>query len=189
MEVREESTKATFDFQPEKFQELVLYIAEQSQDDPRFGAVKLMKLLFYSDFGAYRLFGEPITGATYQHYPQGPVPKEWKDTKRILIEAEDATEEVREYFMGNQKRLIPQRGANIALFDPVELKLVGEVIQEFENYNATSISEFSHREWAWRSTNDREDIPYNTAWVSRGPLSAEQIEVGLGIAEREGLIV
>jgi len=33
-----------------KFKELILYVADKCSDDPDFGAVKLNKILFYSDF-------------------------------------------------------------------------------------------------------------------------------------------
>ena len=168
---------------------MILYISQKSQDDPRFGAVKLVKLLFYSDFGAYRLLGKPITGATYQHLPQGPVPKQWTETKQFLLDTDAATQEVRPYFIGNQMRLVPQREPNIGLFTDDELSLVNDALEEFKSYTATSISEFSHREWAWRTTKYREEIPYNLAWVSAGPLTIEQVEAGLEIADREGLLV
>ena len=86
-------------------------------------------------------------------------------------------------------RLVPQREPNIGLFTDDELSLVNDALEEFKSYTATSISEFSHREWAWRTTKYREEIPYNLAWVSAGPLTIEQVEAGLEIADREGLLV
>src|SRR5258708_19742785 len=58
-----------------KLAELILFISERSEGDPRFGAGKLNKLLFYSDFGAYRLFGKSITGQQYQNLSNGPAPR------------------------------------------------------------------------------------------------------------------
>ena len=81
---------------------------------------------------------------------------------------------------------MPQKEPNVEFFSKEELNIVDDVIHEFVGYNATSISEFSHREWAWRSTKDYEEIPYNLAWVSADPLTLEQIEVGTEIAERIG---
>ena len=40
-----------------KFKELVLYVAHRCGLDPNFGAVKLNKELFFSDFWAYAEFG------------------------------------------------------------------------------------------------------------------------------------
>ena len=59
----------------EKFKELVLYIARKSECDPRFGATKLNKLLFFSDFLAFKRLGSPITGQTYFKLDHGPAPR------------------------------------------------------------------------------------------------------------------
>src|SRR6266487_3415423 len=46
----------------EKLRELILHICIRSEDDEAFGAVKLNKLLFFSDFHAFLRLGKPITG-------------------------------------------------------------------------------------------------------------------------------
>jgi hypothetical protein len=58
-----------------KFRELILLIARESEGDPRFGSIKLNKLLFYADFVAYQHLGKPITGQEYFALPQGPAPR------------------------------------------------------------------------------------------------------------------
>ena len=62
------------DFKEEKFGNLILYVAERSEHDDRFGAVKLNKIMYYADFTAYWKLGRPITGATYQRLDEGPLP-------------------------------------------------------------------------------------------------------------------
>ena len=57
-------------FNEQKFKELVIYIAGRCESDPYFGAVKLNKLLFFSDFFAYAKLGNPITGAEYMKLPR-----------------------------------------------------------------------------------------------------------------------
>ncbi len=49
-----------------KLGELMLFISKRTAEDRRFGATKLNKVLFFSDFLAYRLLGDPITGAQYR---------------------------------------------------------------------------------------------------------------------------
>lgn len=38
------------------------------------------------------------------------------------------------------------------------------------------MADFSHRESGWAVARDREDIPYETAWLSSGPISREAEE-------------
>ena len=54
-----------------KFRELVLYVARKSEADPRFGATKLNKILFYADFWAYSKLGRSISGQKYRRLDQG----------------------------------------------------------------------------------------------------------------------
>lgn len=175
-------------FHAKKFQELALHIAKLSEEDQRFGATKLNKLLFYADFGSYRLLGAPITGASYQHLPAGPAPREWLTTKATLEDSGQADVVERSYFAGVQKRLMPNREADLSIFSPEELRIVADVVEEFWSLNARQISEFSHDEWAWMVTNDYEDIPYQLAWVSADPLTPEQIQKGYQIAQEAKLL-
>lgn len=55
--------------------ELIVYIANKLALHPKFGATKLNKILFYSDFIAYAKLGKSITGEKYQKLPLGPAPK------------------------------------------------------------------------------------------------------------------
>src|SRR3954466_15180163 len=72
------------DFDSERFEGLVLFIAHSRRHDPRFGRTKLAKSLFYSDFDAYRDQGQPLTGASYIRMPFGPFPRELDSTERAL---------------------------------------------------------------------------------------------------------
>ena len=62
-------------YSEEKLRELILLIAHKSKADPRLRAVKLNQPLYYADFTAYRRLGKSITGAEYQHLPEGPAPR------------------------------------------------------------------------------------------------------------------
>src|SRR5437868_14530692 len=73
-------------FHEDKLAELILYIAERSEHDKEFGKTKLLKLIAYSDFGAYQRLGRPITGAHYRKLPHGPAPREAPETLEILEE-------------------------------------------------------------------------------------------------------
>src|SRR4051794_2460574 len=47
-------------FNRDKFRELILYIAEQTEDDPSFGDTLLNKVLYWSDFRGYSELGQPV---------------------------------------------------------------------------------------------------------------------------------
>lgn len=49
----------------DKFKELILFICERSEGDSPFGAIKLNKLLFFTDFVSYSRFGHAVTWHEY----------------------------------------------------------------------------------------------------------------------------
>ncbi len=168
-------------FREKKLRDLILYIAHQSEDDPRLGAVKLNKLLYYADFSAFRELGISITGATYQHLEEGPAPRELLSVRRAMIDSEEAVMEPRTYFGKKQNRLVPLKPVD-TLLSRDERRLVDEVISEFWHMDARQISNYSHSEYGWRLTDEGETIPYSSAFFSPDPLTQEQIERGQELA-------
>ena len=174
-----------FEFKPDKFRELVVYIAERCQDDPMFGAVKLNKILYYADFSAFRELRAPITGATYRKMSEGPAPKELSQARESLIDSGRLRVEECSYFGHRQKRLVVQdeAQANTGLFAPGELRIVDEVIAFFWGKSAREVSDYSHREPGWSLAQEREAIPYQTAYLSGDPIDQDTEEHALKIAE------
>jgi hypothetical protein len=87
-----------------KMTELILYLASRSEEDPRFSATKLNKLLFYCDFTAYRHLGQSITGHSYQKRPFGPVSKAMLPILEQMKRDGDCSESSRDYSLGEQSR-------------------------------------------------------------------------------------
>ncbi len=82
-------------FDQTKFAALVLYIAARSKDEPKFGAVKLNKILYYTDFNAYRRLGSAVAGASYQKLSEGPARREMPHTRSLLVDSRQARIEYR----------------------------------------------------------------------------------------------
>lgn len=155
----------------DKFKELVLYIARQSEGNPRFGATKLNKLLFFSDFLAYKLFGQPITGQDYFRLDHGPAPRRLMPLKSEMIAAGDCIEVDRNYFGRLQKVVVASREPDLAAFSGQEIALVDQLIKECAHLNATEISGESHGFVGWQIADDQEDIPYKLALVNFGKVT------------------
>ncbi|MBO0686225.1 MAG: SocA family protein [Candidatus Dormibacteraeota bacterium] len=158
-----------------KFKELLLYVAQKSKDDSRFGATKLNKVLYFSDFLAYARLGRPITGVRYQRLDHGPAPMPMLPVQREL-EEEGAAElvEVRRFNL-NQKRLIAKRTPELESFSAEEIALVDEVIEALHRFDATGVSGLSHLEMGWQLVDDREEIPYQYVYLSSEPLTPDDI--------------
>jgi len=150
----------------DKFKNLVLYVAEQSRDDLKFGATKLNKILYFSDFEAYGLWGHPITGATYMRLDRGPAPREILPLLREMEDSGMIRRSERTYFHHTQKLVEPTVEADTAVFETRELDLVDRIIGELSHLNANDVSALSHLDEGWRLAEDRGVIPYSSVYIS-----------------------
>ena len=175
-------------YSEEKLRELILYIAQKSKTDPRCGAVKLNKLLYYSDFTAYRLLGRSITGAEYQHLPEGPAPRRGLPAQKRLKRDGAIEMMYKPSVLGDPIHLIVPKRQPYPIFTKQEKALVNGIIKEFWNLTGSELSEISHKEFGWRLTKHGETIHYRTTWLlSASPLTEEQIKFGRKVAAKYGL--
>lgn len=158
--------KEPWNYNAEKLQELIVYIARRSAGDHRFGSTKLNKILFYSDHQAYRRFGRPITGAKYQHLKLGPCPQQFLPAMATLRDSSSIREVEESTYGGPQRRIVALREADLSLFTGVEIAVVNDVIEELRPLTNTQVSDESHETVAWRLTSVKQEIPYGTALLS-----------------------
>jgi hypothetical protein len=175
-------TKKPMPAEDEKFCELILYIAEQCQDDPNFGAVKLNKELFYSDFAAFQALGKSISGQPYMKLDHGPAPKYMMAILEGMRARGDIATQRRARFGHEQTRTVPLRPANRNMFTGAEIALVDEIVRTLRDHNATEVSELSHQFHGWKVARLKEEIPYTVSLVgTRKPTQAER-EYGIALA-------
>lgn len=180
----------SFDDKHVKLRELILHIANKLNDDPKFGATKLNKILFFSDFIAYAKYGNSITGETYFKLPYGPAPKQFKLVKEAMEAARDIFCYSVDTLSGPQKRIAPNRPANLSIFKPEEIDIVDEVIGLLRDKDAEEVSELSHYFMGWRIAKERGDIPYYTVFIadpSKTSVTERDREIAEEIAQENGL--
>lgn len=190
MRKHQHRTKAyTPRFEEEKFRELLIYITDQCENHTLFGSVKLNKVLFYSDFLAYKTLGKPITGAEYLALERGPGPKALVPIREDMIRKRDIAPDNRMF----QHRLIPLRDANLKLFTAQEIALVDRVINLLKNENAETVSELSHLFLGWKAgwaegnaTGRKVAIPYGTVFVHSPAVDEFEATHGLELAGKYG---
>lgn len=150
----------------QKLAELILYVAQKCAGDDTFGATKLNKVLFFSDFLSYRYRGTAITGVRYMKLDNGPAPQILVPVRNNLISSNFA-EEVSMVFRGRlQKRLVAKRPADLSMFSADDIALVDEVIDDLRGQTAREVSRLSHR-MAWKVAEDDQGlIPYQASLLS-----------------------
>lgn len=169
MMLRARPNKPTFSFPSKsgdsRFQELVVYLAQKCASDETFGATKLNKLLYFSDFLSYQRYGKSITGAAYMKLEFGPVPEQIFKTRKALIR-DKAIQEVEMVYGGyRQRRIVAKRQADLSKFSPEDIALVDQVIDWLRNQNASSVSQLSYN-IAWKIAGFKGQIPYESVFLS-----------------------
>lgn len=164
-----------------KLRELILYIASQSIDDPRFSAIKLNKILFTIDFYAFGIFGHPVTESAYIRLRLGPCPKDMPRAQSQLFSEGRARLEARPYMGKTQKRVIALDQPDMSVFSHDETQLINQLIEELRPLNATEVSDWTHNLLPWLAATDMEEIPFYTVFLWHNkPVSRE----GISWAER-----
>jgi len=161
-----------FSFNERRFKDLLLYVSQQLADDPTFGETKLNKALFFADFEAFRLLGEPITGAEYQKNKFGPTARRYTIMRDELIRW-DQLEMERRLVVDHVQDVLKLKNIepNTEQFSKEQLAIVDNVIAEMREYTNTEASDESHKRSAgWRTRDFGETIPYSSALINPEPL-------------------
>jgi len=152
---------STFNFK--KFVNAVLFFAEKD----KIGITKLNKLLYYSDFEHYRLYGRPIIGDEYLKMEQGPVPENaYSIFNSNFRDAQDAS--LREYIEVrprlirdfSEKTIVPKTKPNLDCFSQSELEIMEAVSTQYRGKTATMLSSKTHGELPWQKTKNLQKIDY-----------------------------
>jgi len=177
-----------FDQNEDKLAELILYVSQKCADDPRFGAIKLNKILYFSDFLFYGNYGRPITGVEYQKLRMGPAPRRLLPIQKKLENAGALGVQPVPLRSGyTQKKPVNLRPPDLSQFSGEEIAMVDLVIQQLFEQDSESVSELSHQMVGFQAVDQGETIPYSTIFLSNPPLSATEIQRGLEIAASHGL--
>lgn len=166
----------TFRIDDRVFKDLILYISARLEDDPAFGETKLNKALFFSDFEAFRLLGEPITGAEYQRNHHGPTARIFTILRDQMVGAEEIETETRIIGGYNQSTLRPLVTPTTEFTDE-QREIIDAVLDQLRKYTNRQASDESHKHAAgWRAMRQGETIPYSSAILDPTELTYEQLQ-------------
>jgi len=154
----------------QKFKEVLLYVLNKIGSKPNIGESVLYKLLYFIDFDFYEKYEEQLIGATYIKNHYGPTPKEFiKIIKEMedkdLIKVKDS------YFKHPQTKYLSKRESDLTLLKAHEIKMIDSVLDRLSDMNATEISNYSHKDVPWLTTNKGEIIDYESVFYRTKPYS------------------
>ncbi len=159
-----------------KFKEVLLYILNKVGSKPQVGETVIYKLLYFIDFDFYERYEEQLIGATYIKNHHGPTPVEFKKIVERMVK-EGAIEKVKStYFSFPQTKYLPRRLPDMSTLSARELMMIDEVLARLSDKNATEISNYSHQDVPWQTTEDGKPIEYEAVFYRTEPYSARTVE-------------
>jgi transcriptional regulator with XRE-family HTH domain len=162
--------------QVDKFKQVLLYVLERCAGKPNVGETVLNKLLYFIEFNYYERYEEHFIGATFKKLQFGPVPV---NMDKILnqMEADGQVKMFKtDYYGLLQKRFFPLDKPDLKNLNAREIEVVDQVLNQFIDFSARAISEYSHKDMPWKATNEGEVINYELAFYREPPFSARVYE-------------
>jgi hypothetical protein len=154
-------------FDRQKFKSLMHYVIAKAGDADDFGAVKLYKILWFSDARAYMLSGTPITGETYIREKYGPLPVHAIGVINELAEKGAIRVWNDAYYNRQIRRFRSLRAPDRPTLSDDQKAIVEYWLKHIvEEHTAQTISEESH-ELAWEIAKIGEPLPYHAIFASR----------------------
>jgi len=162
-----EPCKESSDFDIEKFKQFLQYVIYKTSSIPNVGKTVLYKILYFTDFNYYELFEEKLSGETYLKYPYGPAPCDF-DKVIHELKTEGLIKETLTDYMYQQNKFTSTIEPDTSKFTTEELEFIDKNIDNYSSFNATEISEHSHKDTPYIVAEDFEELDYELVFY-RGP--------------------
>jgi len=148
-----------------RLEEAILFICTTARPEDQLGAVKLNKILYYSDMISFAQTGKSITGATYVKRERGPVPKEVVEAINNLKTAGRLNTREVSIFDKKRREFDALDEPKFSVFQHDDLRLINDMIGFVCGYNAREISDISHTV-VWEAADLGEELPYQSFLLS-----------------------
>ncbi len=159
----------------EKFKEVLLYILNKVGSKPNIGETVLYKLLYFTDFDFYEKYEEQLIGATYIKNHYGPTPVEFEKIVAEIMDKEIIKVKSK-YYNYPQSKYLPLRKADLSKLRANEIEVIDKVLDKLSDMNATQISDYSHDDVPWLTTEDNEAIEYESVFYRTPIYSVREYE-------------
>jgi len=157
-----------------KFKEILLYILNKVGARPHIGETVMYKLLYFMDFDFYEKYEEQMIGATYIKNHHGPTPKEFKVIVDDMVKKKEMDKIKSKYFDYPQTKYLPLREPDLKILRANEIEVINDVLHRLADKNASQISEYSHNDVPWMTTEDGQKIEYESVFYRAAPYSVRK---------------
>ena len=156
------------------FKEVLLYILDKVGSKPNIGETVIYKLLYFIDFDFYEKYEEQLIGATYIKNRYGPTPIEFGKIIKKMTSDKEIELVQSKYFKYPQRKYLPLRKANLSELRANEINVIDDVLKRLSDLSAAQISEYSHNDVPWLTTEDEKVIEYESVFYRTTPYSVRE---------------
>lgn len=168
-----------------RLKEAILYVCKKAEGMPRFGAIKLNKILWRADFRSYYEREVPVTGRQYQRLELGPAPVEMPPVVLGLLR-EGLLRIDRVSVAGKvEHRHIALADPVLQFFSPQDIDYLDEAIAHYYDMSGSESSDESHGV-AWRTRSNGDPMPYQLAFLDDNPLPVATMQRAVELARERG---
>jgi DNA-binding XRE family transcriptional regulator/uncharacterized phage-associated protein len=160
----------------DKFKEAFIYILNKAGAKANVGQTVLYKVLYFIDFDYYELYEEQLMGIKYIRNSFGPTPVDFVKIVRQMQADGDCEEIKTEYFNHEQTKYLPKRQADLSLLSAKEIKHIDDCLSKYSDKSARELSELSHKDVPWITTEDGEVIDYESVFYRTAETSVRQYD-------------
>jgi hypothetical protein len=168
-----------------RLREAILYVSKACVEAPFFGLVKLNKIIWRADFDSFTQRGQPVTGRQYQKLKRGPAPVEMLPLlNELQAEGHLRIENIRQA-QYQEQRPIALSDPILTLFSRQDLDHFDRAVAIYWSMTGKEVSDLSHGV-AWKTREDGEALPYESAYLSDEPVEGGQRGRLLKLAAEHG---
>ena len=165
----------------EKFKEVLLYILNKAGAKPNVGETVIYKFLYFIDFNHYERYEEQLIGATYKKNKYGPTPLEFRKVVDKMIEAGEILKIPDKYFNYPETKYLPLRNPDLSRLSAREKDVIDHVLDRLSDMNAGQISEYSHNDVPWLTTDEGGIIPYEAVFYRTPAYSVRKDDINADV--------
>lgn len=160
----------------EKFREVFLYILNKVGSKPNIGETMIYKLLYFIDFDFYEKYEEQLIGATYIKNRYGPTPIEFRKIVDKMSKDKEIIKVESIYFKYPQTKYLPLRKPDLSKLKANGIEVIDEILNRLSDMTAAQISEYSHNDVPWLTTEEGKIIEYESVFYRTFPYSVREYD-------------
>jgi uncharacterized phage-associated protein len=169
----------TFNIDPEKAVEAIVYLASKK---PNIDHYHLVKTIFYADKEHLNKYGRPVLGDRYVKMRAGPVPSLVLDIINLndLAVDSDLIEKALSSFTVTQefqsKLIAPKRETVLDKFSESDLECLDNAFDFCKEMDFKELLDVSHEEKSWQAAKNHCDMDYSLMLDDDNPLKDGIVE-------------